>query len=92
MGISEKARSLYCGMPGGGFRFKTDPDGVVYLPLESMPYELEEIFVTWADAQPTEYDSALRHVRNGIVIGISTEAWERFAKWMLTTLKAATKT
>jgi hypothetical protein len=89
MGIDQKARSLYCGMPGGGFHYKADAGGSLYLPPEAMPYELEELFVKWAEAQPPECQSSLRHIRDGVVIGISTEGWEGFAKWMLDTLRDA---
>lgn len=89
MGIDQKARSLYCGMPGGGFRYKTDPDGALYLPLEAFPYELEELFVRWMEAQPPGLQSSLRHVIEGVGVGLSTEGWESFARWMLATLRDA---
>lgn len=88
MGINEKARSLYAGMPGGGFQFKTDPAGQLYLPLESMPYELESIFVRWAESQPGDQQDAIAHLYNNEKIGILLLGWEDFVRWMLTTLEA----
>lgn len=89
MGISEKARSLYSGMPGGGFHFKADENGTLYVPPKAMPYELEGLFVRWAESQPSEYQDSLRHVCDGVVIGISTTGWESFLDWMLSVLRAA---
>lgn len=87
MGINEKTRSLYAGMPGGGFQFKTDPVGQLYLPPESMPYELERIFVRWAEAQSEELKHTIIHLYNSKKIGISVLGWEIFVKWMLSVLE-----
>ena len=88
MGINEKTRSLYAGMPGGGFQFKTDPLGLLYLPPESIPYELESIFVRWAESQPEDQQDVIVHLYNNEKIGISLLGWEDFVRWMLTTLEA----
>ena len=89
MGVDQKARSLYCGMPGGGFHYKTDQDGELYLPLEAFPYELEELFLRWTEVQSPELRSRLRHVCGGVGVGLSTEGWDGFTRWMLATLRDA---
>lgn len=53
-----------------------------------MPYELESIFVRWAQAQPEDQQGAIAHLYNNEKIGISCQGWEDFVRWMLSTLEA----
>lgn len=86
MGMDQKARSIFCGMPGGGFYFEVDAGGVRYLPIKNFPYELETLFVRWVDAQPPEYENRWRHFHQGVCLGLSEEGWDGFARWMLAAL------
>lgn len=90
MGISEKAKSLYCGVPGGGaFEFEFDSDGRAYLPLKAIPYELEDIFAQWADQLPDTEKADLCHLVDGVPVGIAVAVWDGFISWMLATLREA---
>jgi hypothetical protein len=90
MGIDQKIRSLYCGMPGGGaFQYALDPAGRAYLPLRAIPFELEDVFTRWADGLPDEQQSGLFHLVDGAPVGVAVDAWDGFIRWMLATLRAA---
>ncbi len=86
MGMDQKARSIFCGMPRGGFHFEVDAGGVRHLPFENFPYELEMLFVKWVEAQRPEYECRWRHIYEGVCVGLSEEGWDGFARWMLSAL------
>lgn len=90
MGIAEKAKSLYGGVPGGGaFQYELDPAGRAYLPFKGIPYELEEVFTQWADKLPPAQQSDLFHLIDGAPVGVAVEVWDGFIRWMLASLRGA---
>jgi len=87
MAIEQKIRSLHCGIPAG-VRFR-DIGGVSLLPLEAVPYELEDIIAKWIIALPEEFRADVLHFVDGAPIALTHEGWEAFVSWMLFSLNRA---
>ena len=69
MAIEQKIRSLHCGIPAG-IRFR-DIGGVSLLPLEAVPYELEDIIAKWIVALPEEFRTDVLHFVDGAPIELT---------------------
>lgn len=81
MGIEQKIRSLFCGLPGG-IQFQ-QIDGQRFLPLTAVPFELERIIATWILALPVDDRMAVLYFRDGVPEGLLDEGWDAFVSWML---------
>lgn len=81
--MSQKIRSLHCGLPSG-LRFE-DIDGRRCLSLHNVPYELEQFIFRWLRTIPAE-------VHSQIVFGdgyLTEVGWSAFLSWMTEALDSA---
>ncbi|MES2027374.1 MAG: hypothetical protein V4448_17645 [Pseudomonadota bacterium] len=90
MGISQKIRSLHCGLQQGlGFEVIADESVVL---IKNVPFELEDIIAKWIVALPPELmDGRAAFVRLYPAEGLAlTESgWSAFVSWMTETLNSA---
>jgi hypothetical protein len=80
-------RSLFHGVPAG--LSSTDVDGKTVFLLSEVPYELEPIIYRWLMGQPAQDRREWLHYDTAGVPSLTTEGWEKFVEWMLSTLTAA---
>lgn len=80
--MSEKIRSLRCGMPAG-LRVQ-EIDGKEYIRLSDVPFELEDIVCRWLMAVPEEHLPQI--LFNGS--NLTLAGWSAFLSWMTAALNA----
>ena len=81
--MSQKVRSLHCGLPSG-LRFE-DIDGRRYLSLHNVPYELEEFIFRWLRTIPNEVHSQFVFEDSYL----TEVGWSAFINWMMDALGSA---
>lgn len=81
--ISQKIRSLHCGMQAGlGF---TSLDGREVLLLRDVPFELEQIVARWLSALPPDVQAEYVYKS----CALTQAGWSAFVAWMEETLQQA---